>query len=319
MINWSAGFMNYLKNFMINQNKKIIKLVTHNGSFHADDIFACATISLVLEKRGEEFEIIRARDEEIIKAGDYVFDVGNVYDAEKNHFDHHQKEGAGARENGIPYSSFGLVWKKFGIEICGSQKVVDIIDQKLVSPVDAGDNGIDLYKNKFENVLPYTINDVFSIFSKTALEDLDKDEQFSKAVVWAKEILKREIKKTNDQIEITKIIQGFYKKSLDKKLVIIDKPKVSRYEIWDALQDFTEPLFVVCGDDESWAAVAMRKEINSFKNRKDFPTSWAGLRDEKLQKITGVHDALFCHRNLFQAVAKSKEGATKLAELALKD
>ena len=61
----------------------------------------------------------------------------------------------------------------------------------------------------------------------------------------------------------------------------------------------------------------MRKEKNSFKNRKDFPTIWAGLRDEKLQKVTGVSDSIFCHRGLFLAVAKSKEGAVKLAKLAL--
>ena len=68
------------------------KLVTHNGSFHADDIFACATLCLILEKQGKEFEIIRTRDEEMIKTGDYVFDVGGIYDANKNIFDHGNQE-----------------------------------------------------------------------------------------------------------------------------------------------------------------------------------------------------------------------------------
>ncbi|MFA6353519.1 MAG: MYG1 family protein [Candidatus Paceibacterota bacterium] len=308
-------------------NNKKLKLVTHNGSFHGDDVFACATLILYLEKNNKEFsaqggpasgwEVFRTRDPEIIENGEYVFDVGGIYDEEKNRFDHHQKGGAGKRGNGIEYSSFGLVWKKFGIEICESQKIFDTVDRKLVSPIDADDNGIDLYKNNFENVLPYTINDVLSIFSKTALEDIDKDEQFFKAVVWAKEILSREIKRTSDQIEITKIIQDFYKNSQDKRLVVIDKPKVSRHEIYDALQDFPEPLFIVYGDSEDWGVVAMRKEINSFKNRKDFPQNWGGLREEELQKITGVSDAVFCHRALFLAVAKTKEGAIKLAEIAV--
>ena len=307
--------MNYLKNFTMKTNKK---LITHNGSFHSDDIFACATLCLMLGKKDETFEIIRTRNEEITKTGDYVFDLGGIYDEKTNRFDHHQAGGAGKRENNIEYSSFGLVWKKFGMGICGSQKVVDMIDKKLVAPVDAFDNGIDLYKNNFENILPYTIDDVLSIFSPTALEDMDKDEQFLKALVWAKEILKREIKKAGDKIKITKIIQDFYKESPDKKLIVIDKPKVSRYEVWDALQDFPEPLFVVYGDNEDWAVVAMRKERNIFKNRKDFPVSWAGLRDKELQKITGVADSIFCHRNLFLAVAKSKEGAIKLAQIAVK-
>ena len=296
--------------------KKLTKLVTHDGSFHPDDIFAAATLLIMLENRGENFKIIRTRDIEIKKSGDYVFDVGRIYSEDLNRFDHHQKGGAGERE-GIPYSSFGLIWKKFCKEITGSKEVADVIERKLVMPVDANDNGIDLYKSNFSNIFPYTLQDVFSIFSPTALEDVEKDKQFLKVLVWAKEILKREIKRASDQIEITKIIKGYYKKSEDKRLIVIDKPKVSRFEIWDALQDFEEPLFVVYGDKDDWSVVSMRKSKSSFGNRKDFPVSWGGYSYEDLQKITGVKDAVFCHRALFLAVAKSKEGAIKLAELAL--
>ena len=77
---------------MINKNKNSIKkLITHNGSFHTDDLFACAILSIVLEDSGQKFEIIRTRDEDIVKNGDYVFDVGGIYDVENNRFDHHQK------------------------------------------------------------------------------------------------------------------------------------------------------------------------------------------------------------------------------------
>lgn len=300
--------------------KKSKKLITHNGSFHADDIFACATLSLLLEKKGETFKIIRTRDEEIIKNAkeneSYIFDIGGIFDAEKNKFDHHQIGGAGKHENGIEYSSFGLVWKKFGEELCESKKVMEIVDNKIVAPIDASDNGFDLIEKKHE-IFPYLIQDVFAIFRPTALEKVNKDKQFEKAVILAKEILSREIKKANDKIEIEKIIQNFYENSKDKRLIIIDEPKVSRQEIWDALQNFDEPLFVVYGDDKDWGTVAMRKEINNFENRKYFPKSWAGLKDEELQKISGVSDAVFCHRGLFLVGAKSKQGAIKLAELAL--
>ena len=40
--------------------KKII-IATHSGSFHADDLFAVATLSLLLGK--ENIEVIRTRDE----------------------------------------------------------------------------------------------------------------------------------------------------------------------------------------------------------------------------------------------------------------
>ena len=185
--------MSYLRNFMMKNNKK---LITHNGSFHSDDVFACATLCLMLEKKGEQFDIIRTRDNEIIRTGDYVFDLGNMYDEEKNRFDHHQIGGAGGRENGIEYSSFGLVWKKFGAEICESQKVADMIDNKLVAPVDAFDNGIDLYKNNFGNILPYTVKDVLSVFSPTSLEDMDKDETIFKSACLGERNFKERNKKS---------------------------------------------------------------------------------------------------------------------------
>jgi len=293
------------------------KLITHDGSFHADDIFSAAALSIMLEKENQPFEIIRTRDKEIIKNGDYVFDIGGIYDEKLNKFDHHQPGGAGTRGNEIPYSSFGLVWKKYEEKICGSKKSAEIIDNKLVAPIDADDNGFNLVEKKHE-IFPYLVQDVLSIFKPTSLENMDKDEQFKKALVWAKEILNREIKRANDQIEIAKIIQNFYKNAKDKRLIIIDEPKVSRYEIWDALQDFPEPLFAVYGVEENeWRVAAMRLEPNSFRNRKDFPKNWAGLRDQEFQKVSGVSDVLFCHNSLFLAGAKSKEGAIKLAQLAL--
>ena len=168
----------------------------------------------MLEKKKQRFKIIRTRDEKIIKKGDYVFDVGGIYDPEENRFDHHQKGGAGKRENGIEYSSFGLIWKEFGEEVCGSQKVAQMVDHKLVAPIDAEDNGFSLIEKRHE-VFPYLIQDVLTIFKPTSLEKMDMDEQFLKALEWAKEILSREIKKANDQIEITKIIQTFYQDSSD--------------------------------------------------------------------------------------------------------
>ncbi len=293
------------------------RLITHNGSFHADDIFAAAALSLLLEKNGENFEIIRTRDPGIIEKGEYVFDVGGIYDSNTNRFDHHQLNFKEERKEGILYSSFGLVWKKFGAELCDSKEIAEIIDKKLVVAIDANDNGIDLYKNNFENIFPYTIIDVFSIFSPTLLEDMNKDGQFFKVLEWAKEILKREIKKAKDQIKIKKSIQDFYQKSKNKKLIIIDSLAVSRYEIWSALQDFPEPLFIVYSTENEWRVVAMRKDNTEFANRKDFPKEWSALRDEEFQKASGVPDALFCHRSLFLVGAKSKEGAVRLAELAL--
>ena len=47
-----------------------------------------------------------------------MIDLGGEYDPDAGRLDHHQRSGAGERGNGIPYSSVGLIWQKYGLEIC---------------------------------------------------------------------------------------------------------------------------------------------------------------------------------------------------------
>jgi len=113
-------------------------IVTHNGNFHADDVFSIAALKSIFPS----FNLIRTRDLDVIAKADIVVDVGGEYDAETGRFDHHQRGGAGERENGIPYSSFGLIWQHYGLEICeGNQELVNALDAGLVSNIDAVDCG----------------------------------------------------------------------------------------------------------------------------------------------------------------------------------
>jgi len=295
------------------KSKKIVAV--HDGNFHPDDVFCVALLSILY---GNSIEVIRTRDREKYSKSDFVLDVGGEYDPANNRFDHHQPGGAGLRDNKIPYSTFGLLWKKYGEEFCKSKEIADILDSKLVQVIDADDNGFNLYKTVIDNIHPFMLTDIIYSMRPTGKEShLEIDEAFFKAVDFAKEILLRQIKIIGDSIEINKIIQDIYKNSSDKRLVVTDDVKISRYDIWDALEGFPEPLFIVYKGDESFAAVAMRKGKNDFGNRKDFPAGWGGLRDGELAKVSGVKDAIFCHIGLFLSVARSKEGAIEMAKVAL--
>lgn len=298
-------------------HKQKLKLVTHNGSFHTDDVFAAATLSILLEKKSENFEIVRTREEAIIKDADYVFDVGGVYDPDKNRFDHHQVGGAGKHESGIEYASFGLVWKKFGRDIAGSAEAAELIDKRLVAPIDASDNGFDLVEKKHE-IFPYMIQDLFRTMRPTWLEtDKEMDKMFLKSVEIAKNILLREIIHARDVVLSNQAIISTYKNTQDKRILIFDK----NYPTSEILNTLPEVLFVVYPREEgnSWGIKAVRKDSKSFGNKKDFPASWGGLRGGELAEISGIPDALFCHRNLFMATALSKEGAIALAQRALQN
>ena len=318
--------MNYSKNFIM-ETAKVKKLITHDGSFHADDVFACATITLFLEKNNETFEVIRTRDEKTIKTGDYVFDIGGVCEPEQNRFDHHQIGGAGKRptypldnsgaggNNGIEYAACGLVWKKFGVELCGSKASAEVIDERLFAPIDAGDNGFDLVENKY-TVTPYYIQHFISAMRPTWQEEnLSEDEMFLKCVEVAKIILTREIIQAHDSLLAEEIIGTVYQNTVDKRIIVLDK----HYPYEDILNNFPEPLFAIFprNTDNFWGVKAVKENPKTFVNRKNFPKAWAGLRDEELQNVSGVADAIFCHRGLFMAVAKTKAGAIKLAQIAV--
>jgi uncharacterized UPF0160 family protein len=104
--------------------------VTHPGVFHADDVCAAALLRLV----DPGFPIERRNPAPEGEPDDtLVFDQGG------GKFDHHQRE-AEVRDNGVPYSSFGLVWRELGERISGSKEAADVFDKAVVQSVDSHDN-----------------------------------------------------------------------------------------------------------------------------------------------------------------------------------
>ena len=298
-------------------NKKKI-LVTHNGGFHADDLFATATLSIL---NNDNVKIIRTRDPKVIATGDFIYDVGGEYNPEKNMFDHHQRGGAGVRPNGVPYSSFGLIWKTYGEQICGDKEVRDKIDQKIVQPIDAIDNGVDIAKPVFEGVMTYGVDQVFLNNIPTWKEEKENiDDVFKKLVKKVKEFLLREIEVTKADVEGKNIIVNSYNNSSDKRIVILEND-FPRYLYQNTLSLFPEPIYAIVpsGHSSMWKVEAIRKSLDTMENRKLFPESWRGFfdGDPKLGEVAGVSDATFCHKGGFLVIALTKEGAIKLAEKAL--
>ncbi len=286
-----------------------MKIVTHNNYFHSDDLFA---VGLLLMKYPEA-EVVRSRDEEIINSADVVVDVGQVYDPSKGRFDHHQKEGAGSRENGIPYASFGLVWKEYGGQMAGGEEEALIVEKKLVTPIDAVDNGIDIYKSSYEDVQPYDIGDYLDAFTEGAQRTEDFDKYFSQALLIAQDVLKKEISRACRQVNDWREVRRIYEQTIDKRIVILPT-NIS----WKKILISSEAVYVIFPrPDGQWSARAIPKTHGSYEMKKPLPKSWAGLRDEELAKVTDVADATFCHRDVWLVNARSQQGAIKLAQIAL--
>lgn len=290
-------------------------IAVHNGTFHPDDVFAVATIEIYLENKGEKFKVIRTRDEEIINKADYVLDVGMVYDKEKNRFDHHQ--GLLLNKNNIPFSSFGLVWDKFGSLLCNSEYISKEINRGLVAGIDSTDNGIDLFVRKNKNVKRYGIFNVVRLFDTSWKDGKNVlDDCFAKAVYWAKDLLKKEIEYGKYIEESRKIVSEKYNQSENKKILVLDE--YIPYEFPDILK---ETLIVVCPSHagDMWTLTVMNYDFAEFDDKKiKLPKKWAGKKGQELKDITGISNAIFCHRGRFFAATEDKSSAIKMAELAIK-
>ena len=286
-----------------------MRIITHNGHFHTDELLAVAALLL----KFPDTEVVRTRDEAIIKSADIAVDVGQVYNPKIFRFDHHQSEGAGKRDNGIPYASFGLVWKEFGTELAGGEEEAKIIEEKLVAPVDAGDNGLNFYKPLFGEIHEYSLGDYCESFAAGVESIEDYDRVFFEVLPIARGLLEREINMARRTVSDRREIREIYEKSENKKIITLPK-----YLHWKTALIPTEALFVVYPRPEGkWGTQAVPKSLNSFENKKNFPAAWAGLSGSELADVSGVADTIFCHKEKFLCVAMSREGALKLAEIAL--
>lgn len=106
---------------------------THDGSFHADEVTACALL-LVFDLIDLN-SIVRSRDPEVLRSCEYVCDVGGIYDPAKKRFDHHQISYDGN------LSSAGMILiylKEIGII---SEDLYNYFNNSTVIGIDAVDNG----------------------------------------------------------------------------------------------------------------------------------------------------------------------------------
>ncbi len=284
-----------------------ITVVTHNGSFHADDVFSIAVLKQVLPP----FKLVRTRNKALIESANIVVDVGGAYDPENGRFDHHQRGGGGERKNGIPYSSLGLIWKKYGLELCeGNQELANSIDAGLVSTIDAIDCGY--VKGVTEGI---SLSHTISMFNPTWQEGSDFDSGFDEALEFASRLLTRFIAAASGGINAKEIVAKAIENAEDPRLIVLEKYTPWKKTVHSLSND---ALYMVYpSQNDQWIIQTVPVEPGSFEDRKSLPAPWAGLSDEELQNETGIDDAVFCHNGLFIAGTKSFESTMKMAALAL--
>ncbi len=289
-------------------------IATHSGSFHADEVFAIAALGLL----GEPVEVVRTRDRDALARADLRVDVGFRCDALSGDFDHHQRDFDIARDNGVRYASFGLVWRELGARVCdGDQEIADGVDKTLVQPVDANDTGQQLTQSLIDGVSPMTVNAIIGGFNARWDETLTPEqerERFDAAVVLARDILAREVAFAASGRRAERVVREAIAAAADPRVVELPVNAPWKQVL---VPEAADALFVIYPKRQGFGLEAVPRELGSFENRRDLPALWGGRQGADLVAVTGVEEALFCHAKRFLAVARSRAAIQRLAQLAL--
>lgn len=313
-------------------------ITTHDGQFDTDDVAAVATLRLAGYSE-RNFRIRRTRNSQVIAESEFVIDVGLVYDHSLRRYDHHQKGGAGTRENGVPYASFGLVWKHYGVMAIVNvleyylpkqirsqinfdvllNKVFLLVDANLVQGVDARDCGVKTHIG-INGASPYTISDAISAWNVPwYMSELDKRDNglFSGAVVRFQEVLSNEIKSQTGNALAEHNARIMIENQKENKILILDQ-----FVPWSnyVAEHCPRALYVIFPDQSGSfrvQAVPVGVGKESFELKAPLPENWRGKSPQELIGLTSCEDVTFVHNAGFIMGCKTLDGAKHCAELAV--
>ena len=296
-------------------------LVTHSGGFHADELLS----SVILTRLFPQARIVRSRAPEwITPATDrIIYDVGGAYDAGTRIFDHHQR-GAPLREDGQPYSSFGLVWKHYGRDYLAARGVPEdhieavyaAFDGSFVLPIDLVDNGALSPSGPLANL---TLSALLETL-KPAFDDADPeadDRAFQVALGIARSFVEAAIAGRAAKLRAETIVRQAIDATGSGRVLELPMGMPFRAAIVKAGADHL--LFVVHPRDKDWCLTTIRTGDEGFEVRADLPAAWAGLTNGDLEAACGVAGASFCHNGRFVAAARTREAILAMAALAVSE
>ena len=285
--------------------------LTHGGIFHADEVFATAILSKVMD-------VVLVRQNEVpepLPEGILVYDIGN------GKYDHHQKDKP-TRENGMPYAACGLVWKDFGQKAllamgCPEEfvpRVWSAVDKGLILGIDVEDNGLPVIGN---SNLAISMGMAISFFNPCWDEEELTDGAFLEAVEWAAKLMERKVRRTVGEASANLMVEKAIEDSEDHvmvlpgplpwkaNLVLSKNPKAG--DIW----------YVVFPSNRGgYICQSAPVTLRGFDQRHLVPKAWWGASAQKLPELTGIKDVTFVHHTGFLACIQSMEGAIAYAHKA---
>ena len=278
--------------------------LTHGGVSHSDEVMATAILSAI------EPVLLNRTFKVPENTTALAYDVGG------GKYDHHQVGGNGSRENGVPYSSAGLIWRDFGHQIVSCDQVWEFVDRELISGIDAVDNGV--LPGVDYPVKPATIASLVSAFNPDWDADVTPDDCFLEAVAFAQGVLARAIETAESKVRAREIVDEAIAASEDKIIILPRFAPWQEYVLISEDPKAADAFYVIFPSTRGgYNLQAIPNSPGSFGNRKPLPESWRGLPAAELQEVSGIADANFCHKGGFIGGADSLEGAVAMAKKAI--
>ena len=320
--------------------KTTVKIGTHDGPFHCDEVLACVFLKMLPQYH--DAEVVRTRDPEVLSQCDIVVDVGGAYDPEAKRFDHHQASfdltmkqlSEGKIESDIQLSSAGLIYWHYRRQIFQSllptdpegkpyssrqmQDAFEYLYNHFVREIDFVDNGGGQYAWQIQTHISSRV-----AMMRPSWDDPEPD--MDKAFLSALEYVKRElmgyIPKLHSHLRAREALRvtfhDRFKYHHSGSVIWFEEGKWVEWKenlcsVSKEVGVDSRSIFYVVNVVESNRVTL--KVTPTCPPRKTIPKEWWGLSDGELERACGIQGLSFVHKGGHIAVGKNKEAIIELIE-----
>lgn len=316
-----------------------VKALTHSGNFHVDETLGYVILHYALAPAGDlrgrvlgtapqdRLIFSRSRVPAQIQEADIVFDVGGIHAPPKGRYDHHMRDKP-LRDDGIPFSAAGLLWKDYGLAAIRNILPHDLdeatlaaiwqaIDKSLIIPVDQDDNGVvKMGRLSLADIVsacspPWDTAELYG----ADMAQQKETEGFANAAQAVANHLRNSIDRTRASLKATDRVLSAHKQAEDKRILLMDTGMPTEKVIFE--HNLPVVYVVSPAGSAQWNVKAIPPVRGDFGQRVSLPDAWAGLEGQALAQVSGVADAKFAHPARFICGAASREGALEMARRAL--
>ena len=294
------------------RDDKTLRIATHNGKFHADELLSIAMIKYAIERASSlsstrkcpvKFEIIRTRDQKKIEEADIAVDVGD------GQFDHHSTTDR--YPNGIQMSSCGKVLSA----VEGDSVLVALMNSWTLYAVQTTDNGEKSFK--FTNNFFNWVGLMNETYSEMKASDQNNDKPFYLALEMVEILYKRMYKAAKEHI----LAQGYLQHCTRHfRQQILELPSSS--VPWKYFVAFQLPTIkaILCPDssNDTWTVRWVPKYMGAHETKLLWPVEWRSEKDACEGNTTLAakkyeFGCRFCHKSLVMANFDSRDHALQAA------